>query len=112
MYEQVRVSIAQKMKERFDILTVPRCVCTGTTCRPYTGVHTVYTHIYTVSMCVLFILCRPLTINRLCELEVINLSLTGGCGFYSTEGKESLSTARRAVLRDKKTGESEETQIL
>ena len=45
-----------------------------------------------------------MTINRLIESMVINLSLTGGNGFYHSEGKESLWTGRKMVIRDKETG--------
>lgn len=45
-----------------------------------------------------------MTINRFIESMVINLSLTGGIGFYHSEGKESLWTGRRVVIRDKETG--------
>ncbi|XP_064395314.1 alpha-latrocrustotoxin-Lt1a-like isoform X2 [Halichondria panicea] len=68
---EVRATIAQKMKERFDVITVP----------------------------------RPLSISRLTELLVINLSLTRDCGFYCSEGKETLSVNRRIVLRDTQSGE-------
>jgi hypothetical protein len=47
---------------------------------------------------------RPMTINQLIESMVINLSLTGGNGFYHSEGKESLWTGRKVVVRDKETG--------
>lgn len=48
-----------------------------------------------------------MTINRLIESMVINLSLTGGNGFYHSEGKESLWTGRKVVIRDKETGRAE-----
>lgn len=47
---------------------------------------------------------RPMTINQLTESMVVNLSLTGGSGFYHSEGKESLWTGRKVVVRDKETG--------
>ena len=48
-----------------------------------------------------------MTINQLIESMVINLSLTGGNGFYHSEGKESLWTGRKVVIRDKETGRAE-----
>lgn len=48
--------------------------------------------------------CRPMTINRLVESMVINLSLTGGSGFYHSEGKESLWIGRKIVIRDVEIG--------
>ena len=49
---------------------------------------------------------RPMTINRFVENMLINLSLTGGSGFYHSEGKESLWTGRRVVIKDKETGKT------
>ena len=45
-----------------------------------------------------------MTINKLIESLVVNLSLTGGCGFYCSDGKETLSSGRKIVIRDKDTG--------
>lgn len=48
---------------------------------------------------------RPQSINELAESLVVNLSLTGGNGFYQNPNKESLWTGRKIVVRDKETGE-------
>jgi hypothetical protein len=48
---------------------------------------------------------RPMTINKLTASLVINLSLTGWCGFYLADSKENLWPNRRLVVQDKKTGE-------
>ncbi|XP_077994506.1 uncharacterized protein LOC144448226 [Glandiceps talaboti] len=69
--EETRAIVADKMKQRFDTITVP----------------------------------RNITINDLCLSMVINLSLTGGSGFYHAKFKETFTPERRIVLKDLETGE-------
>lgn len=48
---------------------------------------------------------RNLTMSDLCLSLVINLSLTGGVGYYLASSKEALTEGRNVILRSKKTGE-------
>lgn len=48
---------------------------------------------------------RGITIRDLCDNFVINLSLTGGNGFYGNNNKERLWSGRRMVARHKESGE-------
>ena len=48
---------------------------------------------------------RSISINDLCLALVVNLSLTGGAGFYLLENKENISESRRLVLRLRENGE-------
>ncbi|XP_070560695.1 uncharacterized protein [Ptychodera flava] len=68
---ETRAVVAEKMKQRFDTMTVP----------------------------------RNITINDLCLSMVINLSLTGGSGFYLAKFKETFTPDRRIVLKHLESGE-------
>ena len=48
-----------------------------------------------------------MTINKLTESMGINLSITGGNGFYKPNRKEKLWTERKIVARDVKSGRRE-----
>lgn len=48
---------------------------------------------------------RTMTMSNLCLSLVINLSLTGGVGYYLANSKESLPDGRVVIVRNKKTGE-------
>ncbi|XP_065056315.1 uncharacterized protein LOC135684610 [Rhopilema esculentum] len=46
-----------------------------------------------------------LTINELVTSMMINLSITGGTGFYNVSGKESITKDRKIIVKDIETGE-------
>ena len=116
-YFKVRERIAKKMEERFDVIKVDRCVPMLHVCiillakyfcnysklmlgNKYLVYVIVFKHIYTL----LLLFHRPQSINDLTESLVVNLSLTGGNGFYQNVNKETLWTGRKMVIRDKVTG--------